>query len=385
MKKYLKLNLTLLIVILTVSSCDQNMIGASYAIKNLVATPFKAVGNSLSERAYKEVQKKSEAKSNSNIPTECWVTRKSVLPGMESIEQLANAVRKNVCSCVPWGSCTTEECPCSRMCPEGFDIFKRPGQKSTADHSVRENSLSFINGGGGGDIEATQGFCWGHASVTSKFNRLAFFDKNEKPKFNLRSRDRSEQSKAFEYYKELIDDVIDNKPTSIPGISNLNELSSIPGIESYMADKVAHAWAERAMSSAGLGIALKTGAMNKKDSVAFFDTIKDKIDQNQQPQIVFTKKGKAMLTHAVLVSHYIKERDGSTTLCIRDNNRSRGSIDRVKNNCVDKMTIRRDGSINYSQWGNLGGTEIAYNENPDALTQVENLKEHCDKEKGCSK
>ena len=383
MKKFLKLGL--LLSILSITSCDQNMIGAGYAIKSLVTSPFKAVGNGLSESAYKDIQKKSSDKSTSSLPTECWVTSKTVLPGMESIEQLANAVRKNVCSCVPWGSCTTEECPCSRMCPEGFDIFKRPGQKSTADYSTRDNSLSFVNGGGGGDIEATQGFCWGHASVTSKFNRLGFFNKSEKPKYSLHTKDKEEQVKALKYYKGLIDDVVDNKPTSIPGISNLGELSSIPGLESYIADKVAHEWAERAMSPSGLSIALRSGGMKKSQSTEFFKTMRDKIDQNQQPQIVFTKKGSAMMTHAVLVSHYIKERDGSTTLCIRDNNRSRGSIHWVKEDCVDKMRINDDGSINYSQWGDLGGTEIAYNENPDALRQVKNLKEHCDKEKGCNK
>ncbi len=367
---------------LTISSCNQNMIGAGYAVKNLVTAPFKAVGNYFSNNAYDNIKEQSNDKSST--PTECWVKRKSVLTGLQGIEDITNAVRANVCSCVPWGSCTVEECPCSRMCPEGFDIFKRPGQKSTADLSTRENSLSFVNGGGGGEIEATQGFCWGHASVTSKFNRLSFFKKDEKPKYSLKSKDREEQKKALDYYKDLIDDVVDNKVTTIPGLSSLRELSEFPGLESYIADKVAHEWAQRAMSTAGLGIALKSGAMSREKSSEFFNTIKEKVDQNQQPQIVFTKRGSAMYTHAVLVSHYIKERDGSTTLCIRDNNRSRHSIDRVKSDCVDKMSIKRDGSIRYSQWGDLGGAEIAFNENPDALTQINNLKEHCDKEKGCN-
>ncbi|ATH08340.1 hypothetical protein BIY24_10385 [Halobacteriovorax marinus] len=373
----------ILMTIILMSSCDQNVIGVGHALKNLVTTPYKAIDNHLSNKAYEEVAKSSKEKKS--LPTECWVERKSVLPEMQSLQDITDAVRGNVCSCVPWGTCTTAECPCSRMCPEGVDIFKRPGMQSTADFTTKENSLSFINGGGGGSIEATQGFCWGHASVTSKFNRLAFFDKDAKPKYDLFAASEEEQYKAMDYYKELVDDVIDNKPTKIPGIENLMQLSSIPGLEEYIADKVAHEWGKRAMSTSGLSIALKSGAMNRTDSLEFFEAVKNKIDQNQQPQIVFTKRGSAMYTHAVLVSHYIQNPDGSASLCIRDNNRSRGSLSDAKN-CSDKMDINRDGSISYSAWGwgNLGGTEVAFNENPDALVQIENLKEHCDKEKGCN-
>lgn len=376
----LVIKLIILLSVISLTSCDQNMLGAGYAVKNLVQTPFKAVGNYLSDKAYEKVAE--ESKTKKPILTDCWVKRKSVLPGMEQLENLSDAVRGNVCSCVPWGSCTTDECPCSRMCPEGFNIFKRPGLDSTAELTTKENSLAFSNGGGGGDIEATQGFCWGHASVTSQFNRLAFFNEGEKPKYNLKASSSEEQKKALEYYKGLIDDVVDNKPTKIPGVKNLYELSSTPGLQSYIADKVAHSWANRAMSTSGLGIAVKSGAMDKGDSNEFFKKVTEKIDQNQQPQIVFTKKGSPMYTHAVLVSHYTKDKFGNTTLCIRDNNRSRSYLENSAN-CADKMTIKSDGSIRYSAWGNLGGVEVAFNDNPDALTQLNNLKEHCDEEKGC--
>ncbi len=374
------INILSLALLLLFTSCNQDMLGAGYAVKNLVSKPFQAVGNYLSDSAYEDLEEKA---SKAPIPTECWVKRKSVLPGMEGIQNITDAIRENVCSCVPWGSCSVDECPCSRMCPEGFEIFKRPDLKKMSDLTTRDNSLSFRNGGGGGDIEATQGFCWGHASVTSKFNRLAFFDENAKPKYSLNSKDRSEQSKALSYYKELIDNIVDNKPTKFPGIKNLRELSGVPGLESYIADKVAHSWANRAMSTQGLSVGLATGAMKREESEKFFKVIKEKIDNNQQPQIVFTKKNKMMETHAVLVSDYIIDKNGKTILCIRDNNRYRSRIDRTKESCSDRMVINSDGGVYYSGWRDLGGVELAFNDNPDTLTQIENLKDHCDKEKGC--
>ncbi|WP_372654138.1 hypothetical protein [Halobacteriovorax sp.] len=381
MRKASIVNVLFLALLLFMSGCDQNMLGAGYAIKNVVAKPFQAIGSYFTDNAYEDIEQKSTSKNS--IPTECWVKRKSVLPGMEGIQNITDVIRENVCSCVPWGSCTVDECPCSRMCPDGFDIFKRPGQKTMSEFTTLENSLSFSNGGGGGEIESTQGFCWGHASVTSQFNRLAFFDKSAKPEYSLNSKDKSEQKKAFEYYKDLIDNVIDNKPTKIPGIKNLNELSGIPGIESYMADKVAHSWGKRAMSTQGLSVGLSSSAMKRSESEEFFKSIKEKIDNNQQPQIVFTKRNKRMITHAVLVSDYTVDRNGNTVLCIRDNNISRRRVNLAGQSCSDKMTIGADGGISYSLWGDIGGAELAFNDNSDALEQMRNLKEHCDSEKGC--
>jgi hypothetical protein len=358
-------------------------VGAGHAIKNAVTSPATAVGNYISNNAYKNIQKESVGKEPVESP--CWVTKKSVLPMLSDIEKLTNAVRENVCSCVPFGSCSVDECPCSRLCPKGFEIFKRPGVESTADLSTTSNSLSFTNMSGGGDIKATQGFCWGHASVTSKFNRLAFFKKKDKPKHDIYSNDRNEQKKALSYYKSLIDEVVDNKVVSIPGIANLNELSSIPGLQSYISDKVAHEWAKRAMTAGGLKLGLRTKVMKRRESETLFRDIKDKLKHNQQPQIIFTKRGNAMKTHAVLVSHTMKHPDGRDILCIRDNNRSRLAMSAIKTSCIDKMIIDKDGGINYlnPDWGELGGVEIGFNDNPDALAQIKSLKEQCDRDKSC--
>ncbi|OUR99916.1 hypothetical protein A9Q84_02480 [Halobacteriovorax marinus] len=371
-----------LLLLLPLSSCNQNLLGAGYAVKNLFATPFKAISNGISNFQYNSIAEKDDNKKSYNT-NECWVKRKAPLDNLSDIEKITDAVRGNVCSCVPWGSCTTAECPCSRMCPDNFDIFKRPERKSLGELSFKENSLPFRNGGGGSSVTTTQGFCWGHASVTSKFNRLAFFKENETPKHSLKSKDEKEYGKALDYYKEIVDKIIDNEPVNIPGYKNLNDFASEPGIQEYIADQVAHSWADRAMTFNGIDVALKSNPRSKKENQKFFKDIVKKVDQNQQPQIVFTGKDSKFMTHAVLVSHYEKQSDGSTKLCIRDNNYSRTRGPKVK--CRENMTINADGSVRYSAWGDLGGLNVAHNENPDSLTQFKNLKERCNKEKGCSK
>lgn len=381
MRTLIKIALLLLIVLSTASCKNQNTLGAVTAVKNLFKTPFTAISNGISNSQYNSISDRDNKKES--IPSECWVKRKTPIENLSDIEKIANAVRGNVCSCVPWGSCTTLECPCSRMCPNNFDIFKRPGIKSTGQLSFRENSLPFRNGGGGSSITATQGFCWGHASVTSKFNRLAFFKENKKPKHSLTPSTFEKYKKGLDYYKGLVDKIIDNEPVEIPGFKNLNDFASEPGIQEYIADQVAESWADRAMSFSGLGVAMQSKPASKKDNEKFFSDVMKKVDQNQQPQIVFTSKGAKFATHAVLVSHYEKRRDGSTKICIRDNNirRKKGpALD-----CSDYMVMSKDGSVYYNRWGDLGGLTVAFNENPDSLDQFNNLKEKCDKDKGCGK
>jgi len=379
MSYIIKFSLLIVLLTSTISCKNQNTLGAVSAVKNLFTAPFRAVSNGISNIQYNNISGRDEKKQSH--PSECWVKRKSPIENLSDIEKITDAVRGNVCSCVPWGSCTTAECPCSRMCPDNFDIFKRPGRKSVGELSHKENSLPFRNGGGGSSIKATQGFCWGHASVTSKFNRLAFFKKNEKPKFSLKSADATEYNKALDYYKEIVDKIVDNEPVDIPGYENLNDFASEPGIQEYIADHVATSWADRAMSFSGLNVAMKSKPRSKKQNKKFFEDVMKKVDQNQQPQIVFTGKNRMFLTHAVLVSHYEKMNDGTTKLCIRDNNNRRRNGPRL--DCSDYMIVKKDGTVRYNRWGDLGGLNVAFNENPDSLDQFDNLKEKCDDEKGC--
>jgi hypothetical protein len=400
-----------LFVLLTMSSCNQTGLAVGTAVKNFFTTPFRIGSHAISAFQYGRVAKRQN--DDNLVPMECKVKQRSVSEGLGNLEQLQDAVRQGVCRCSPWGSCTTAECPCKNLCPDNFDIFKRPEIKSISDLSKLDNSLAFSNGGGGSKHEVTRGYCWGHASVTTKFNRLAFFKPDAKPKYPLKGASSAEEhAKAVNYYKGLIDKVIDNEPVDIPGVSNLFELSENPDLQSYIADKVSNSWAKNAMTFHGLAVASSARPMTEKRSDKFITDVEEKLKLNQQPQIVFTKKNEHFDTHAVLISH-IKEENGVKKLCVRDNNEPRHVLratwDPVKKDfeyhpmknhmfefqsigCLNYIAKKPDGSLEYiddtteeyRDWGDLGHVAIGHNDDSDAVEQFENLKAKCDKEKGCS-
>jgi hypothetical protein len=356
--------------------------GAGKAVKNLVTSPYQGIKQAVTDHQYDNIEEATiDQKKNGPKYYDVRCKRSSAKAGSDLgiFADLQDHIREQVCSCRPWGTCTTQECACEKLCPDNFDIFQR---QEIEKNTLTENSLAFRNTRGIADnYEMTQGFCWGHASVTSKFNRLAFFKGDKKPPYDLNSPNSAIQDKAVKYYKDLIDKVVNNETVDIPGFKNLNELSDHPSFDGYLGDKVAESWGDRAMSFQGAGVALKSGAQSKKANKKFFNDVKKKIDLNQQPQIVFTKGGAKFMTHAVLVSHYKEDSNGNLTLCVRDNNYSPYS----NHKCSNRMYLKPDGSVQYNRWGSIGGISVAHNDNGDALEQFKALKERCGKEKGCKK
>lgn len=392
--------MTLVSLMMVSTSCNQIGLGGITATKNFFKAPYDAVKNHISNSQYEEIAARSESQKISEVNSEmpsteklCSDHSKSSIPMKTGdYEALMKSTRKKVCSCRAWGTCTKDICNCGILCPNNFSIFKRPPfQKSITDLTKPENSLSFRNKGAMqlSSIKGTQGYCWGHASVTTKFNRLADFDpsNNSMKKMLHNPKGSIERDKSLKYFEGLIDDIIGNKTQTIPGYKNLKEFSSSdPDIESYIADKVARSWADRAMSLQGLSTTLGTSKMDRTDSQKFMSKVIRKINNNQQPQIVFTDEGKAGETHAVLVSNYIKS-GNKTILCIRDNNLTPESNAR----CENKMYIDNDGSMYYSspyykgknRWDSLGKVTVAMNDNTDALEQFNSLRAKCTKDKGC--
>lgn len=370
----------LLIPLLMSQQCNQGMMGASKAVKNLVTSPFQGIKQAVTDHQYESIEEETLDKHKNGpkyFDVKCSRSSSNAGADFGIFSKLQDHIREKVCSCRPWGTCTTGECACEKLCPDNFDIFQR---KELEENTVKENSLAFRNTPGISDnFEMTQGFCWGHASVTSKFNRLAFFKGDKKPPYDLNSSNSATQDKAIEYYKALIDKVINNEPVDIPGFKNLNELSDHPSFDGYIGDKVAESWGDRAMSFQGAGIALKSESQSKSENTEFFNDVKKKLDLNQQPQIVFTKGGEKFKTHAVLVSHYKKDSRGGLILCVRDNNYSPNS----NHLCANRMYMKSDGTVRYNRWGSIGGISVAYNDNGDALEQFNSLKDRCNKEKGC--
>ncbi|CAN0283456.1 unnamed protein product, partial [Chrysoparadoxa australica] len=196
-----------------------------------------------------------------------------------------------MCKCVAWGNCSKDICGCQYLCPNNFDIFRRkPMQGHTQSLSTKENSLAFRNEASAfaDTNEMTNGYCWGHASMTSKFNRLADWDlQNTGMLRALRSSNRRSRAIAISFYRDLIKDISNNKVRTIPGFRNLFEFSSNPTIQRLIASQVADEWGENAMTWSGLFTSLGSGKMSASRSNTVLSRILGKIAINQQPQIVF--------------------------------------------------------------------------------------------------
>lgn len=381
---------------LFIASCNQNMLGSWHAMKNATVGAVKGLTNIGSENEFDrlslETRKQNRLDEEEGVPTFDLKTLNvsscdpQDISGQEEAQNLLEDIGKitdplvgPICQCSPWGNCTKNLCSCDKLCPDDFSIFKRPEVANLNDWSAPEHSLAFRNGGGGSQYEMTQGYCWGHASVTSKFNRLAFFNKDQKPKYDINSADLEIQNKAIQEYKKYIDQIIKNNPTDIPGFANLDELSSHPSLQSYISDKVSTSWAKRAMSFQGLKVALGSSSMSEKENQEFIANIKTRLDAHMQPQIVFTKKGDRFKTHTLLIGSSYQEENGQTILCARDNNYDPES----NQNCENKIFVGPDGELVYDMWGELGSARIAHNDSSDALIQRKALSDRCAKVKDC--
>lgn len=382
-KTFLKL-FVFLILGLSLYACNQAMLGTMSAAKNFITTPYRGVMGAISDYQYSNLRSDSDkARQNSELEDSiCYRRTGDISQEAVALSQLGDRIREMVCTCKAWGTCTKDECPCEKLCPYNFKILKR--FEKIENLSSESNSLAFRNPSPYNQVgthhTSQQGFCWGHAAVTNKFNRLGFFDKSKKPPFSLSSEDPKEQEKAIDYYKEKIEEVLDNQATEIPGFANLQDFSDHPAIQGYLGDRVGEEWADNAMTFQGLTTVMSDSPMSRKDNEKLFAQVKERIDNNQQPQIVFTKKGSMGATHTVLVSHYKMER-GRMVLCIRDNNVS----PRKNQSCSEKMYLKRDGSIYYNSWGwgDIGGIKIAHNNNSETVSQVASLHEKCTQDKGC--
>lgn len=364
--------ISVLIFLFVFYGCNQVGLGVATAVKNFILTPIKAVGSVVTDHQF-ENNKEETLKQNEKLKCE----EDMLSPETRKIKE---ALQKKLCKCEVWGNCKQDTCDCSILCPLGFNIFKRPANMTTKSLSKEENGLAFRNSlSMNTNYKMTAGYCWGHARLTSQFNRLAFFNSNQKPPANLNSSDLGVMKKSLDFYKKQIDKIANNQVAEFPGFKSLRDLSDHPALQTYIADKVATGWAEQAMSWQGLSTSLSSSQKSNSDYSEVFNDIKEKLDLNIQPTIVFTSRGSKFRTHAVLVSHYEKLNNGNLKLCIRDNNAPESNAAP----CRDHMTIHPEKGLIYSRWGTIGGIKVAHNEKADANAQAISLREKCKSERGC--
>lgn len=384
MRNYL---LILLLPFLLVS-CNQNTLGAGFAVKNFFTTPLSKVKNFFTKSAYEEEKEKTERANKNKDGKEiryCVDDKgRSISSETRSdFEEILKHTTEMVCECDSWGSCSKDLCSCEKLCPDNFNIFKRPPYENTEFMTTPQHSLFFRNRDDVGNIDSTKGYCWGHARVNAQFNRLAFFEPGNAP-HDIASPNEDEQRKAIAYYKGLIDQITSNKTVTIPGFQSLNEFSEHPAIQSYLGDKVAKSWAKHAMSWQGLAVGMGTEKKSKSYYQSALSGIKEKLDLGVQPTILFTTKGEKFETHAVLASHIKKDDDGRDKYCLRDSNKEV----MLNADCKNYLKLNDKGELTYtrSEYTEvLGDIQMAHNEESDMVAQAQALKERCRKDKDCGK
>jgi DNA-directed RNA polymerase subunit N (RpoN/RPB10) len=367
---------------------DQAWDATKGVVSNLSTTPCDIIscgldaiiGNTYSAYDTKSKKEKEENAVLAQEGTGCY--SKEIMSISEDkyneMKTLSLKLRGYSCKCEAWGTCPKVVCPCDKLCPNNFSILKRKELKNLSNY---ENSFSFRNFGG-------SGYCWGHASLTQKFNRLAFFDEKKKlPKeliINANDSDdekRDKNEELVEYYEDIIEKIADNEAVTIPGYKNLQDFSK--DYKELLRKEIRDEWSERAMSWSGAGVGLHSWGEDGEDRVDFAKDIKSRLDNNMQPLIVFTSKGNTFTTHALLVTEYKEDKNGNITLCIRDNNKYPSS----NSNCSNRMTIDpKSGKMVYNAWsGEIGGAIIGHTNDSEAISQVKSLRKKCMDDVGCEK
>lgn len=352
------------------------------ATTNIIGGILRTPGTIINRRSSTHEFRKMLAESRPQNDEQCVVNGVINPANLSSLLDVAGRSRDQQCQCVAWGSCEKTMCSCEILCPKGFSILSRPEARTTKELSREENSLAFRNAIAGeiSNIKGNNGYCWGHARVTSQFNRLGFFKGNQRPPHNLQSEDPAEYRRALDFYKKIIDNIVDNKPVDIPGFRNLNEMSSEPELQQYLADKVAKSWARHAMSWQGLSSVLNIRGRSERSFQQNFESISQRIENNMQPTVVISYKNGGA-PHALLVSHVERSESGRTSLCMRDSNQPENIVADCKLKLLylgDQLFYEENGEIN-----ELKTLRIAHNENGDSVQQALRLRSKCADEKGC--
>lgn len=299
-------------------------------------------------------------------------------------------IKDSLCKCMPWGSCDKGSCSCDVLCPTDFKIFNRTA--AVTDQNVLENSMAFTNGSQKfyDSIQGYQGFCWGHASLTSKFNRLAVFDASKEIPY----KGDVNQVDRIRYFESLIDQVSNNEPVDIPGFKNLNDFSKHPEIQPLLMKKVGSLWSKHASSFQGTKSVFDNSGLNKSESDKLISDIETRLANNQQPSLLFNQASQFGSAHVVLVQKiYTDPSDSQKYICIRDNNFSPVN----HTDCGNRIKVKSDGSLSACRYGydiatrsskyicesEIGNASVVHNENRDSVDQVKNLHKKCAADKDC--
>jgi hypothetical protein len=368
----MKKNLLLILMAVLFASCESQLgTAVSGMFGNLVS------GNLFSSSSGDELYEKMKEKSGNGLSADlgnstCGDPLKDIIPINDNNKSNISKIKDNLCSCKAWGTCDKKSCSCNVLCPDNFKIFDRPGNSDSIG-----NSLAFTNMDDAFYAKDSfySGYCWGHALVTQRFNRLASFEANLPKKFV----GIDHELERLREYKGIIAKLNNNEPVDIPGFKNLKEFSSDPEVKNLLMDSVKDQWQENAMSSQGISMVTGSDSQGAEYYNKVFDDIEYRINNHQSPAIVFNEEDNATKAHTVLVSGSGRMSTGERYLCLRDNNIEPLYLQ----DCKRKMILNKDGTMNYPGFGKVGKLKVTHGENANTVEQVNNLKVKCLGDKEC--
>ena len=388
LKKQLLVFLTVFLCI----SCDNQYFKVfGYALKNFITAPIglvKGVANFVTGNTYDNLKKKSqnyqEKKEGDELVLVCKNGKEQrILLGdgsiLHDLRDIKDHLVAQYCSCKVWGTCTEELCPCDRLCPWSFELFKKGDVENLRDYNKTEHTLAFRNVPSAFvnqvDRENFFGFCNGFPPLISKFNRLAFFKEKESPPYDITSNDENEVKMAIEYYKKIIEDIYNNKVREIPGFANLHELSEVPALQLIFKQKVEQEWGNINMRANRLGLWIDQVTPGIKQKIdANISDIKERVDNFMQPS-VYIKTDQAL--HEVLVSHYIEDEKGNITFCTQNPN----NFPNDSRECDNQLSQQKDGSLMLEKHGKISYLGVSDVEDSNVVEQINSLWTYCKKKK----
>lgn len=361
-------NIIFLFAIIATTSCqDQAGVLIGGVFKNLFNGNLFA--GSATDSAYDQLEQKSESAEMTSKP-DCVAKVESIISTDSSSS--FSAIKDQLCTCKTWGSCDKNSCSCQKLCPNTFEILDR-GPQSTG--SRVEDQFSFTNSSIGTGYTNYQGFCWGFASLTQKFNRMANFKLLQPVPAEVKNN----VFRKAEYYKDIIARIKNNEVVDIPGYRSLKEFSADPMIQDLLIPEIEDVWQTNAASWQGLQSVREGKTMSNAEYNNFFDDIEDQIANHQTPKVLFNHAGESGWAHVVQVQSVKKDANGKRFLCVWDN---AYPLEKSEN-CGKKMELSPMGELTYN-YSKVGTIQLPHDEKSETVAQVTNLHNYCNSKYQCT-
>jgi hypothetical protein len=378
MKKNL---LSFILLIGFIVACNQTELAIQYGVENTLLSPIHAIKsgvNLITGNTYDAIEQASDKMPEEEKLQQC--ESEETDGNLSDIKKVSDLLKTGDCSCKAWGTCDSEKCSCEKLCPWSFALLNHGDIPNLSEYAKVEHNLTFRNSSDAFiNNKMDGGYCTGHAALTQRFNRLAFFDEKSKPPYDLNSQDILTQRKAAQYYKKQIEKIASNEPADFPGVKNLMELSNHPVMQEYLAESVANLWASinTRLGNVPTHIDHLVNQLNHSEQKLVFQDIKNRLDNNQQPMV--NLMGMDGSYHTLLISHYQMSKDGSIELCANDSNNQPDA------GCAFKFMITDEKKIAYTGWNPSTITNMGLHpfEETSTVEQINNLHSFCKSKKGC--